>query len=102
MAGREPAHRALDRREVEIPVEGEARYLVLAHFCDWYEKEFFTAGEEAIDQVGELLATATIVYDNSTRHAAPIRRRFETNAPTAASANLPMPRARIARTRPAI
>lgn len=74
--------------EVEIPVEGEARYLVLAHFCDWYEKEFFAAGEESIDLVGELLATATILYEDSTRHAAPIRRRFETNAPTAAFGQL--------------
>lgn len=74
--------------EVEIPVAGEARYLVLAHFCDWYEKEFFAPGEESVDLVGELLATATIVHEDSTRHAAPIRRRFETNAPTAAFGQL--------------
>jgi hypothetical protein len=74
--------------EVEIPVNGTARYLTLASFCDWYEKEFFAPGEEAVDLVGELLATATVVYEDSTRHSAPIRRRFETNAPTAAFGQL--------------
>ncbi len=73
---------------VEIPVGAVARYLVLAHFCDWYEKEFFSAGEESVDLVGELLANASLVYEDGKRHAAPIRRRFETNAPTAAFGQL--------------
>ncbi len=74
--------------ETGIPVESAARFLVVASFCDWYEKEFFPAGEETIDLVGELLATASIVYEDGTRHTAPIRRRFETNAPTAAFGQL--------------
>ena len=74
--------------EIEIPVNATARYLTLASFCDWYEKEFFAPGEEAVDLVGELLAQATLIYEDQTQHDTPIRRRFETNAPTAAFGQL--------------
>jgi len=74
--------------EAEIPIGGNVRYLAIVSFCDWYEKEFFAPGEDTVDLVGELLAQVTLIYEDQTQHDTPIRRRFETNAPTAAFGQL--------------
>jgi len=66
---------------VEIPLGRQARYLCLAQFCDWDRNETAPSGVEDIEQVGQLLGEAVLVYDGGEK-ALPIRRRFEVGAPS--------------------
>jgi hypothetical protein len=71
---------------VEIPmprVLGKTGYLCLAAFCDWDPNETPPDHvEDAREKVGQLLAQATLVYEDGGSHVLPVRRRFEVNAPT--------------------
>ncbi len=71
---------------VEIPTPpraGKASYICLAAFCDWDPNE--TPPEhvqDAREQVGQVLAEVTLLYQDGGSHVTRIRRRFEVNAPT--------------------
>lgn len=61
-------------RPVEVPLTGRASYICILHFCDRPADPLAnTAG-------GEACAEYEISYRDGSRHAQPIRRRFETNS----------------------
>jgi hypothetical protein len=64
----------------EIPLHEKAHYLLLASFTDFDPNETPGPGKDAFQQVGQHLADITLVYEDDGTHAAPIRRRFESNA----------------------
>ena len=66
---------------VEIPVARKTAFICLAQFCDWDPHEVKAAGVEDIEQVGQLLAEAVLVYDAGEKALA-VRRRFEVGAPS--------------------
>lgn len=66
----------------EIPLQGKARYVCLAGFCDWDENETPPPGSDAIEKVGQHLGDALLVYAEGGEQAISIRRRFEVNSPT--------------------
>lgn len=68
----------------EIPLNKPARWLCLATYCDWETVEFDPAGPEDMESIGLLLAEATLLFQDGSTHAFPIRRRYETSPPAAA------------------
>ncbi|HKT13415.1 MAG TPA: CehA/McbA family metallohydrolase [Terriglobia bacterium] len=66
---------------VEIEVNRKAHYICVATFCDWDPNETPPPGDIAIEKLGQELARCVLVYEDGSRHEAPIRRRFETNSP---------------------
>lgn len=68
--------------EVEIAAAGKASYLCLTGFCDWDPLESPAPGDSSLERVGQQLAELAFLFEDGTRHAAPIRRRFETNSPS--------------------
>jgi hypothetical protein len=70
--------------KVDAPVGQAARFLCLAQFCDWQPEEFDPEDVDTLEGIGETLAEATLLYDDGTSQAIPIRRRYEVNPPAAA------------------
>ncbi len=71
-------------QRLEITLNATARFLCLAQFCDWEPQEFDPASPDDMESIGATLADATLLYDDGSTHAFPIRRRFEVNPPAAA------------------
>src|SRR5213593_3421291 len=69
-------------RRLEIPVQFKSGFLCLAQFCDWDENEVPAPGEDKLEKVGQRLAELVIVYEDGSKAALPIRRRFEVNPPS--------------------
>jgi hypothetical protein len=68
--------------KVEIPIGRTVVCLCVAQFCDWDPNDTNPADVEAIEKVGQLLAEATLVYQDGSEVSSPIRRRFEVNPPS--------------------
>ena len=71
--------------QLEIPLSGQARFICLAHFCEWDEHENPTPGPnlvEIFEKVGQHLAETTLVYEDGETATLPIRRRFEVSSPS--------------------
>ena len=69
-------------QKVEIRLQERAGFLCLAAFCDWDKNERPGPGEDVTEQVGQLLAEATLVYEDGSSRSLPLRRRFEVGAPS--------------------
>ncbi|TMB53814.1 MAG: hypothetical protein E6J47_08995 [Chloroflexi bacterium] len=67
---------------VEIRLQERAGFLCLAGFCDWDKNERPEPGDDVAEQVGQLLAEATLVYEDGSSRSLAIRRRFEVGAPS--------------------
>jgi hypothetical protein len=75
---------ALDRNPQEVEVAAQARYVVVAHFCNIsplpaHPDALKLTVLRAIPQPGEHLADYMLVYADGSEHRQPIRRRFEVN-----------------------
>lgn len=68
--------------QVEIPLRSTASFICFAHFCDWDPHETHDLDAETVEQVGQKLAEAVLVYSDGSEAAFPIRRRIEVNAPS--------------------
>ena len=83
----EPAWILLREDAVQIPLAGQAGYVVLAHFCDADVDE--ETGDHPVNlrrlwmvsHPGEHLADYVLIYADGTAQRQPIRRRFEIHAP---------------------
>ncbi|MBI4890407.1 MAG: CehA/McbA family metallohydrolase [Acidobacteria bacterium] len=71
-------------RTVEVPLEGTARFLCVAQFCDWEKAEFDPESPEEMEGIGAVLAEASLLYEDGAARTFPVRRRFEVNPPAAA------------------
>jgi hypothetical protein len=74
----------LDREPAVVEVTAQARYVVVAHFCNIsplpaYPDALKLTVLRAIPQPGEHLADYVLVYADGSEHRQPIRRRFEIN-----------------------
>jgi hypothetical protein len=67
---------------VVIRLQERAGFLCLAGFCDWDKNEKPAPGDDVAEQVGQLLAEATLVYEDGSSRSLAIRRRFEVGAPS--------------------
>jgi hypothetical protein len=79
---------ALASKQVEIPLKRAAHYICLASFCDWDKNEAPLPGQDAFEQVGQVLANVTLIYEDGSQHILPIRRRYETSSYVAHSDRL--------------
>ena len=70
-------------RAVEIPIGRTAGFLCLAQFCDWDPATFDPEDADVIENLGQPLADAILVYEDGTERSFPVRRRFEVNPPGA-------------------
>ncbi|HEU0139813.1 MAG TPA: CehA/McbA family metallohydrolase [Bryobacteraceae bacterium] len=68
--------------EVEIPLSNKAGFICFAHFCDWDPHETPDFDAVTVEQVGQTLAEAVLIYSGGGEAAFPIRRRIEVNAPS--------------------
>jgi hypothetical protein len=66
---------------VELQLNKKAQYICIASFCDWDPNETPPPGDITIENLGQELARCVLLYQDGSRHEAPIRRRFETNSP---------------------
>jgi hypothetical protein len=64
----------------ELSVNQKARFLCLAAFCDWDPVEASPSGVDATERVGQKLGEVVLNFEDGTKEALPIRRRFEVNA----------------------
>ncbi|HYK92202.1 MAG TPA: CehA/McbA family metallohydrolase [Acidobacteriota bacterium] len=69
-------------KSVDISARRGVGFFCLASFCDWDKNEAPPPGEDLIEQVGQRLAEAILVYDDGSETTAPIRRRFEVGPPS--------------------
>src|SRR6266851_2497516 len=69
-------------RGLEIPLDQKAGFICLAQFCDWDQNERPAPGQDVMEQVGQILAEAALVYGDGSEQRLPIRRRFEVNSPS--------------------
>jgi hypothetical protein len=68
---------------VEIPLRKKAAAVIcFAHFCDWDPQEIHDLDAGTVEQVGQTLAVAIVVYSDGGEVTFPIRRRIEVNAPS--------------------
>src|ERR1051326_545070 len=67
-------------KRVEIPLQQAAHYICLASFCDWDRNEAPLPGQDAFEQVGQVLANVILIYEDGSQHTLPIRRRYETSS----------------------
>src|SRR5438093_430249 len=67
-------------KHVEIPLQRAAHYICLASFCDWDRNEAPLPGQDAFEQVGQVLANVILIYEDGSQHILPIRRRYETSS----------------------
>ena len=70
------------RNSLEIPLNQAASFICVAGFCEWDENETPPPNQDMYERVGQLLAEAKLVYSDGTEKSLPIRRRFETFAPS--------------------
>ncbi len=66
---------------IEVELNRKAHYVCVASFCDWDPNETPPPGDIAIENLGEELARCVLLYEDGSRHEAPLRRRFETSSP---------------------
>lgn len=66
---------------LEVELNKKAHYICVASFCDWDPNETPPPGDIAIENLGQELARCVLLYEDGTRHEAPLRRRFETSSP---------------------
>ncbi|RPJ84071.1 MAG: hypothetical protein EHM18_12510, partial [Acidobacteria bacterium] len=76
------ADRSDTRAEVEIPVGRTAAFVCLAHFCDWPSERGEDPDPDRFEPVGEVIATAVLIYEDGSEEVFPIRRRFEVSPPS--------------------
>ena len=69
-------------RSSEIRLAKKAGFICLAAFCDWDKNESPSPNEDVIENVGQRLADAILVYEDGSEKSLPIRRRFEVCSPT--------------------
>ena len=63
--------------KVEIPIGRKAGFLCLAQFCDWDPHEGAYDDVNVMEQPGQHLADAVLVYEDGSEKIFPVRRRFE-------------------------
>ena len=68
--------------EVDIAIQNKASFICFAHFCDWDPHEVHDLDAGTVEQVGQTLAEAVLIYSDGSQAAFPIRRRIEVNAPS--------------------
>ena len=68
--------------QIEIPIRKKATFLCFAQFCDWDPHEVHDLDAGTVEQVGQKLAEAVLVYNDGSEASFPIRRRIEVNAPS--------------------
>jgi hypothetical protein len=66
----------------EIALHQKASFICLAQFCDWDPNESPPPNEDVIEQVGQQLGEAVLVYQDGQEASLPLRRRFEVNSPS--------------------
>jgi hypothetical protein len=67
---------------VDIPLRDKAGFICFAQFCDWDPNEVPDLDTDAVEQVGQRLADAVLVYSDGGEAPFPMRRRIEVNAPS--------------------
>jgi len=76
------ADRSGTRSEVEIPVGKTAAFVCLAQFCDWPLERGENPDPDRFEPVGEVIATAVLIYEDGAEEVFSIRRRFEVSPPS--------------------
>jgi hypothetical protein len=74
-----------NKKELELPLNNRADYLIFAHFCDSRSSQTSIAGQTSdyfkpfITAPGELIANYNLIFSDGTKYEVPVRRRFEIN-----------------------